>query len=164
MITVREYLPTDLRAMMEIWNNIVEEGEAFPQEDILTLDAAANFFGAQSRTAVAEYNGGIVGLYILHPNNVGRCSHIANASYAVHRDKRGMHIGEALVTDCINSCAALGFRILQFNAVVSTNLPALKLYEKLGFVQLGTIPCGFRRKDGSYADIIPHYINIEPRS
>ena len=51
----------------------------------------------------------------------------------------------------------LGFGILQFNAVVKTNLPALRLYKKLGFVQLGVIPGGFRMKDGTYEDIIPHY-------
>lgn len=161
MITVREYRHADLAAMAEIWNEIVNDGEAFPQEHPLSLTDAEVFFGEQSRSAVAEDDGEIMGLYILHPNNVGRCSHIANASYAVRSSCRGKHIGEALVTDCINSCAALGFGILQFNAVVSTNLPALRLYKKLGFTQLGVIPRGFRRKDGSYADIIPHYITIE---
>ena len=161
MITIREYLPTDLRAMMEIWNEIVEQGEAFPQELPLTLDGAASFFGTQSRSAVAiDDNGAIVGLYILHPNNIGRCGHIANASYAVKCDRRGQHIGEALVSHCIKSCKELGFGILQFNAVVSTNEAALKLYKKLGFTQLGVIPKGFRKKDGTFEDIIPHYINV----
>lgn len=158
MIIVREYLPTDLRAMADIWNDIVEEGVAFPQENTLTLDSAAAFFGSQSCSAVAELDGEIVGLYILHPNNIGRCGHIANASYAVKTSHRGRHIGEALVKDCIKKCAELGFGILQFNAVVKTNEAALKLYKKLGFTQLGTIPNGFRKKDGSYEDIIPHYI------
>lgn len=158
MIIVREYLPTDLRAMADIWNDIVEEGIAFPQENTLTLDSAAAFFGSQSCSAVAELDGEIVGLYILHPNNIGRCGHIANASYAVKTSHRGRHIGEALVKDCIKKCAELGFGILQFNAVVKTNEAALKLYKKLGFTQLGTIPNGFRKKDGSYEDIIPHYI------
>ena len=58
---------------------------------------------------------------------------------------------------CMEQAKALGFGILQFNAVVKSNLPALRLYKKLGFVQLGTIPGGFRRKDGMYEDIIPHY-------
>ncbi len=161
MITVREYLPTDLRAMMEIWNEIVEQGEAFPQELPLTLDGAAGFFGTQSRSAVAvDDNGEIAGLYILHPNNIGRCGHIANASYAVKSGRRGQHIGEALVSHCIKSCKELGFGILQFNAVVSTNEAALKLYKKLGFTQLGVIPKGFRKKDGTFEDIIPHYIAI----
>ncbi len=160
MITIREFLPTDVRQMAEIWNDIVEQGEVFPQEEQLSLDSAMSFFGSQSRTAVAADSDGIIlGLYILHPNNIGRCGHIANASYVVHRSHRGEHIGEALVKDCIEQCTRLGFRILQFNAVVSNNLPALNLYEKLGFTRLGVIPEGFRRKDGSYADIIPHYIN-----
>ena len=46
---------------------------------------------------------------------------------------------------------------MQFNAVVSTNEPALRLYKKLGFQQLGVIPGGFRMKDGTFEDIIPHY-------
>lgn len=158
---VREYLPEDLPAMAEIWNRVVDDGVAFPQENDLTADDAAAFFGSQSFSAVCEDNGEIVGLYILHPNNVGRCGHIANASYAVKWNKRGMHIGEALVSDCIKKCPAFGFSILQFNAVVADNTPALRLYEKLGFTRLGVIPRGFRKKDGSYADIIPHYIMTE---
>ena len=161
MITVRGFLPTDITAMMRIWNDIVELGEAFPQEEALTLNSAMTFFSEQSHSAVAvDENGVIAGLYILHPNNVGRCGHIANASYAVAPEFRGMHVGEALVRDCLKKCSELGFGVLQFNAVVSTNAPALALYKKLGFTQLGTIPAGFRRKDGSYADIIPHYIDV----
>lgn len=102
----------------------------------------------------------VVGLYILHPNNVGRCGHISNASYAVKKSKRGMHIGEFLVKDCLAKAKEIGFKILQFNAVVATNTSALKLYAKLGFTQLGIIPNGFLMKDGTYEDIIPHYIEL----
>ena len=96
----------------------------------------------------------------MHPNNVGRCGHISNASYAVKKDKRGQHIGEFLVKNCIIKAKELGFKILQFNAVVATNTSALKLYKKLGFTQLCTIPNGFLMKDEHYEDIIPHYIKI----
>lgn len=102
----------------------------------------------------------VVGLYILHPNNVGRCGHICNASYAVRKDCRGQHIGEALVKDCMEKAKELGYRILQFNAVVKSNESALALYQKLGFTQLGSIPNGFLLKDGSYEDIILHYIEL----
>ena len=156
-ITVREYRPQDLDAMIRIWNGVVEDGIAFPQEDALDPVSGAAFFASQSRAAVAECGGEVLGIYILHPNNVGRCGHICNASYAVSPEARGKHIGEQLVLDSLQAGKALGFRILQFNAVVESNLHARHLYERLGFRQLGTIPGGFRRKDGRYEAICPYY-------
>ena len=157
-LQIRELLPADLPEAIAIWNQVVKDGIAFPQLDCLDLQKGAAFFGAQSFTAVAQQpeSGAIVGLYILHPNNEGRCGHICNASYAVRRDMRGMHIGGQLILHCLSMGKALGFRILQFNAVVKTN-PALSLYKKLGFVELGTIPGGFLMKDGHYEDIVLMY-------
>ncbi|MDD7752301.1 MAG: GNAT family N-acetyltransferase [Victivallales bacterium] len=145
--------------MTDIWNEVVGEGIAFPQEETLLTETAAVFFQSQSFSGVAveEESGKILGLYILHPNNVGRCGHICNASYAVAASSRGRHIGEMLVKHCLAEAGKLGFRILQFNAVVATNLHARHLYERLGFRQLGVIPGGFRMKDGHYEDICPYY-------
>ena len=156
-MTVREYSENDLGAMIEIWNEVVEEGIAFPQEDLLDTKSGAEFFGSQSYCGVAEEDGKIFGLYILHPNNVGRCGHICNASYAVRSASRGLHVGEKLVKDCLENARRLGYGVLQFNAVVESNIHARHLYERLGFVQLGTIPKGFRMKDGHYENICPYY-------
>lgn len=121
---VREYKKEDVPAMRAIWNEVVAEGVAFPQMEELTQRQAEDFFANQSRCGVAEEpeTGRVVGLYILHPNNVGRCGHIANASYAV-----------------------------------AGNARARRLYERLGFQQLGVIPGGFLPKDGRYVDICPYY-------
>ena len=161
-IDIKGITENDIDAAADIWNEVVEDGIAFPQEETLDRASGAEFFKSQSFTGVARDTdtGEIVGLYILHPNNVGRCGHICNASYAVRSDMRGRHIGEALVRHCILKAKELGFGILQFNAVVSTNESALALYKKLGFTKLGVIPHGFRMKDGHYEDIIPHYIEL----
>ena len=158
-IRIREYKKEDVNEAVNIWNKVVEDGEAFPQMELLTEKTGDEFFRGQSFTGIAydEDTGEIAGLYILHPNNIGRCGHICNASYAVRRDLRGQHTGEKLVTHCMKKGRELGFRILQFNAVVASNRYALKLYEKLGFIRLGTIPGGFLMKDGHYEDIILHY-------
>lgn len=160
-LIIREYTEEDLSFMVAIWNEIVEEGMAFPQEKPLTLEAARSFFAEQSYTGVAEDNGKILGLYIVHPNNVGRCGHIANASYGVRSGERGKRIGEKLVIDSLEKAELLGFRIMQFNAVVATNKRAIHLYKKLGFTALGVIPNGFKQKDGSYVDMIPFYIELD---
>ena len=156
-MTVRAFQAADLPAMIRIWNEIVDEGIAFPQEELLDEKTGAEFFAGQSYTGVAEEDGKILGLYILHPNNVGRCGHICNASYAVASEARGQHIGEKLVLDCLKMGKELGFRVLQFNAVVESNVHARHLYERLGFKQLGTITGGFRMKDGHYENICPYF-------
>lgn len=158
-IIIKPYDKSNVKEAIAIWNEVVEEGVAFPQKEPLTEESGHIFFAEQSFTGIAvdESNGEIVGLYILHPNNVGRCGHICNASYAVKGGLRGRRIGEKLVIHCMEKGKELGYGILQFNAVVKSNEPALRLYRKLGFVQLGTIPGGFLMKDGTYEDIIPHY-------
>ena len=156
---IRAYEPKDLESMIQIWNEVVEDGVAFPQEELLDEAAGAEFFASQTYSAVAEDENShtICGLYILHPNNIGRCGHIGNASYAVCSEYRGRHIGEKLVTDCLKQARNHGFTVLQFNAVVESNIHARHLYERLGFIQLGTIPGGFRMKDGHYENICPYY-------
>lgn len=99
---IRKFGPGDLTQMIKIWNEVVEEGIAFPQEELLNNETGERFFASQSYCGVAvDDNDSVVGLYILHPNNVGRCGHICNASYAVSSSCRGQHIGEKLVLDCI---------------------------------------------------------------
>ncbi|HJD27144.1 MAG TPA: GNAT family N-acetyltransferase [Candidatus Blautia intestinipullorum] len=158
-IIIRKFKKEDIKDAVLIWNQVVEDGRAFPQTEFLDEKTGMDFFEEQSFTGIAYSSGSgeIVGLYILHPNNIGRCGHICNASYAVRRDARGQHVGEQLVRHCLSMAKDLNFRILQFNAVVRSNTAALALYKKLGFVQLGIIPGGFRLKDGSYEDIVPHY-------
>ena len=161
-IQIRAYQSKDAALAAQIWNEVVADGNAFPQDTEMTADAANHFFLEQTYTGIAEdtETHEILGLYILHPNNVGRCGHICNASYAVKKDIRGQHIGEKLVKDCIVIGKEKGYRILQFNAVVASNIHARHLYERIGFNLLGTIPKGFLLKDGNYEDICVYYIEV----
>lgn len=162
-MTVRAYEEKDLPQMIDIWNEVIEEGVAFPQLEFLNESTGAEFFASQTYTAVAEdeTDHTVQGLYILHPNNIGRCGHIGNASYAVRSDKRGRHIGEKLVLDCLEQAKLHGFTLMQFNAVVESNIHARHLYERLGFIQLGIIPKGFRVKDGHFENIYLYYYDLQ---
>ena len=53
-MVIRKYKEQDLPAVIGIWNEVVEEGIAFPQEDILNKESGAEFFASQSFTGVAE--------------------------------------------------------------------------------------------------------------
>ena len=151
--------------MRAIWNGVVDAANAFPQREGLADDAEAErFFAGQTRAAVAVDGGCVVGLYILHPNNVGRCAHVANASYAVDPARRGEGVGRALVSDSLASLAACGFRGLQFNAVVASNTRAIALYESLGFQRIGVIPGGFENGGCVFEDMIIYYHSAEGSS
>lgn len=151
---VRAFEKADVPAMRDIWNEVVRAQNAFPQVGELKAEEAERFFGAQSFSGVAVDDADkVLGLCIVHPNNIGRCGVIANASYAVASAARGKGAGEALVRESLKKAKDLGFRVMQFNAVVASNTAAIKLYEKIGFRGLGTVPGAYRHNDGSYEDI-----------
>ena len=131
-IEIRQYEQRDAAQAAEIWNEVVEDGKAFPQLEKLDEVTGHAFFTEQTYTGVAydAATGELVGLYILHPNNVGRCGHICNASYAVKkRPCADSILVKKLVTHCLKQGKTCGFRVLQFNAVVKSNTGALGLYK-----------------------------------
>ena len=156
-LTLRLYREEDLPAMTEIWNGVVEQADSFPGDHPLEAGEVAAMFAAQTRTVVALDGEEVVGLYILHPNNIGRCAQIANASYAVRRNRRGGGIGRRLVTDSLERAKTCGFVGMQYNAVVKSNTPAIALYLKLGLTVLGTVKNGYRLADGSLTATLIFY-------
>ena len=53
-IEIKEYTKNDLKTMIQIWNEVVEDGVAFPQEELLTEESGKEFFRAQTYCAVAK--------------------------------------------------------------------------------------------------------------
>lgn len=145
--------------MTRIWNEAVSEGTHLPQSETFTEKEAAEFFREQSCTCIAadKSTGVIVGLYILYPNAEGRCSHIANSGYVVWSVMRHKGIGRQLVLHSLNQAKKSGFRILQLSSVVSTDMPARRLYASLGFKEIGLLPEGYKIDSGKYLDIVIYY-------
>lgn len=96
------------------------------------------------QTFVAEVDGRVIGTYYLKANAQGPGDHVANCGYMVAPDGRGHGAGEAMCRHSLDAARALGFRAMQFNAVVSTNLGAVRLWQKCGFTIVGTLPGAFR--------------------
>ncbi len=134
-----------------------EESSLAMQPSSHTNYRSLKFFAQQSLSAVAVIDDVVFGLYILHPNNVGRCGHVANASYGVSERSRGLGLGRELVKDSLAQAARLGFRGIQFNAVVASNVGAMHLYEDLGFARVGTIPGGYLNGYGAFEDMHIYY-------
>ncbi|MDD7668686.1 MAG: hypothetical protein SOW14_10175 [Agathobacter sp.] len=52
-IIIRKYEKEDLPDLIRIWNQVVEDGVAFPQEECLDEVSGAEFFTQQTYTAAA---------------------------------------------------------------------------------------------------------------
>lgn len=159
-ITFQPFCEKDLVAMKDIWNDILIDGIAFPGTELYGEEDFADFLRQQSAVTCMLAGDNLMGYYILHPNNIGRCSHVANASYCMSKQARGKHLGKMLVERSIQQAKELGFRGMQFNAVVVSNKPAIHIYQSVGFQVIGTIPGGFLLKDGTYSDMLVMYLPL----
>jgi L-amino acid N-acyltransferase YncA len=106
--------------------------------------ARAYWFGDGHAVFVAAAAGRVVGSYYLRANQAGGGDHVANAGYVVHPDARGRGVARAMAVASFDAALARGFRAMQFNIVVSTNIAAVALWRSVGFAVVGTLPGAFR--------------------
>ena len=158
---IRDIQEGDLPQVIDVFNEVIDEGVAFPWEEDLTLESGHDFFFSQDacRVAVSE-DGEVLAVAIVHPNAIGRSGHIANGSYAVSSKCRGQHIGDKLVRDSLLVAKNLGYRMMQFNAVVKSNIHAQHLYERIGFQKIGCIEGGFRNINDEFEDMFVYVYEL----
>jgi ribosomal protein S18 acetylase RimI-like enzyme len=116
--------------------------------------------GTSTLSPITDASPVIVGTYILRPNQDGGGSHVANAAFMVSASARGQGIGRAMAEHCLNETRRLGFRAMQFNFVISTNTPAIRLWQELGFNIVGTLPAAFSHPEKGYVDVYVMYRSL----
>ena len=131
----------DRERLFEIFADVVERGDGYPESAPLQADRFAVSWIDPSVVVVAKIDGEVAGAYYLKPNFPGRAAHIANAGYMVDRHHRGHGIGRRLVEDSIVRAPQAGFDAVMFNLVFESN-PARPLYERLGWREIGRVPRG----------------------
>jgi L-amino acid N-acyltransferase YncA len=147
-LEVRAASTADWPDIWSIFRAVVATGDtyAYPP-DIAEDDARAAWLHVdegRTVTYVALVDGAVVGTALLKPNLPGLGDHVANAGWMVAPDRAGRGLGRAFASAVIDEARALGFRAMQFNAVVATNARALALWRSLGFEIVGTVPGAFR--------------------
>lgn len=152
---LRPMTPDDLRALALLFAEVVEDGATYADEIVPTLPEFETYWcGRGGEQWVALEDDRVVGGYTLRPNHPGRGAHVGTASYLVRRASRGHGVGKRLGQHSLLRARALGFRSMQFNFVVSTNLPAVRLWERLGFRTLARLPGAFRHPRHGQVDAL----------
>jgi GNAT superfamily N-acetyltransferase len=117
--------------------------------------------GGKDPAYVAEDAGPIVGTYVLKANQVGLGSHVANAGFMVSPAARGVGVGRAMGEHSLAEARRLGYHAMQFNFVVSTNQTAIRLWERLGFRVVGTLPGAFRHRTQGFVDALVMFRSLD---
>lgn len=150
---LRLFDANDEKQLYEIFREVVNSGSQFTYECSSIEEFRRQFFTPQGQVYVCHtLDGEIVGGFYLRHNFSGRSSHIANAAYMIQSSRRGKGVGSLLIKASLHFAKNLGFGAMQFNMVLSQNMLAVKLYQRLGFNIAGVLPEAIRNPDGSYQD------------
>jgi L-amino acid N-acyltransferase YncA len=153
-MNIRPATHADDEAIWRIFHAVIAPGDTYLFDPRMSReDALAYWFRAGARPHVAESGGKIVGSYTFAPNQPGLGSHVANAAFMVAAEARGQGLGYSLGEHCLGEARRAGFLAMQFNFVVSTNESAVRLWQKLGFRIIGTVPGAFRHAKLGFVDV-----------
>ena len=143
----------DAPAIWAILEPVLREGETYAlPRDMSEADALATWLGADKQVFVAERDGQVLGTYYLRANQAGGGAHVANAGFATNPAARGKGVARAMGLHALDQARQSGFRAMQFNFVVSSNAPAVHLWQALGFEIVGRLPLAFAHPLLGYVD------------
>ncbi|MNL08708.1 putative acetyltransferase YhhY [compost metagenome] len=152
-LKIRPATEADWLSLWAIIEPIMREGETFAlPRDGNEATARAYFASAEKTNFVAEEDGTILGASYVRANQQGGGSHIANCGYMTSPATRGRGIARALCEHSIDYCRQQGFKGIQFNFVVSSNEPAVHLWQRLDFQIVGTLPKVFNHPQRGLVD------------
>jgi L-amino acid N-acyltransferase YncA len=153
--TLEPATDADFEAVKSIFLHVVDEGETYSYERAELTDTWIRDYWLKNTivTIVARVNGQVAGGCAIRVNRTGRGNHIANASYIVHHEHRGVGIGHALGVESLRLAKQHGYKAMQFNYVVSTNVKAVALWQSLGFKIIGSMPQGYRHSRHGLVDV-----------
>jgi ribosomal protein S18 acetylase RimI-like enzyme len=154
-IQFRRAVTTDHSALWALLRPILTEGETFALPRDMSEDAAiTHWCGGDHDTYVALIDGLIVGTFYIRHNQLGGGAHIANAGYATSVTSRGRGIARKMCGYSMELARQQGYRGMQFNFVVSTNHPAVGLWESCGFRILTRLPGAFLHPKLGFVDAL----------
>ncbi|KAF9353219.1 hypothetical protein BGX26_009007 [Mortierella sp. AD094] len=191
-------------AMHQVFNEEVERGDTYPQEFALDASQFENYFFSgdsfvlikghyqlatevDQRKDAKDWQKDLLGFFYIKPNfpvsktiadtttmKDGRCSHICNGGFIVNSNQRGLGIGSILGKAFLKIVPIIGYKASMFNLVFVSNVASVKLWRRLGFLEIGRVPkAGRLRGQGTpsqseqkdetegYVDAIQFYWDFE---
>jgi len=159
VINVRRLQEEDWPHVWQFMEPVIRVGQTYPFAlDMTSEEAHEMWIEATECAYVAEDESGqILGSYYIKPNQPTLGAHVANCGYLVAEKARGRGVATTMGEHSLTAAVKLGYRAMQFNLVVATNEASVRVWKKLGFDLVGTLPGAFNHKDLGYVDACVFY-------
>lgn len=153
MVEIRRVTDADWEDIWPVVHEVFSRGDTYPYSpDTEKNKAFEIWMKSPFATYVALEKGKVLGTYYIKPNQPAQGSHVCNAGYMVSSVARSKGIGRAMCKHSLQEAKKLGFKAMQFNLVVSSNVNAIKLWKDMGFEVIGTLPKAFKHPDKGMVD------------
>lgn len=157
---IREMTAADFEQFWPTFSTIITAQETYSFDPNMSYEQAYQLWCLDPiKTLAFIEDGKVLGAYYIKANAAGPGNHICNCGYMVSPHARGCGIATTLCEHSQQMARELDFKAMQFNSVVSTNEEAIRLWLKLGFLIIGTIPAGYHHQRLGYVD---SYIMYKP--
>jgi len=155
---IRKAEAADAAAIASIIMPTIREGMTYALDPGMSEDdALAYWLATDKETFVADDAGSILGTYTLRPNQGGGGSHVCNCGFMTSAAATGRGIARRMCQHSLEQARLRGYRAMQFNLVISTNLRAVRLWQSLGFDVVGRLPGAFLHPMEGYVDALVMY-------
>ena len=157
-LAIRPATAADREAIWRIMEPIIRAGETYSlPRDMSHEDALAHWFASDRSVFVAEADGEVLGTSYLRANRPGPGAHVANAGFMVSASAGCKGVGQALCEHALATAKAQGFQSMQFNFVVTSNDRAVRLWQRMGFAEIGRAPGAFQHPHLGLVDALVMY-------
>ena len=154
-LLIRPYKPEDWDLVWTVLEPVFREGETYAIRPEITAGEARAYWTSTPKevfVAVDEATEQLIGTYFLRPNFDGPGAHVCNCGYVVAARARGKGVASRMCEHSQREAASRGYRAMQYNLVVSTNEAAVRLWKRMGFGVIGTVPGAFRHPRFGFVD------------
>jgi ribosomal protein S18 acetylase RimI-like enzyme len=155
-MTIRFAADEDRDGIWAVLEPMIRAGDTYTlPRDLSREQALAYWFSQGHQVSVAvDEEGFVLGTYYLRANQRGGGSHVANCGFVVAPWAAGQGVARRMAEHALALAKECGFRAMQFNFVVSTNVRAVGLWESLGFATLAVLPEVFEHPSLGFVDAL----------
>ena len=150
----------DFRSLFEIFDEIVAEGQTYPQDRMDEQSFRQYFLSHNCFVFRLSANNQTIGGFYIKPNFPGRSSHLANCGMAIKLEYRGRGLGQVMMERIVRMAKVIGYEAIYNNLVFVTNPASVKVCKDHGFVEVGRLPRAGNLKGYGYTDALQLYRDL----